>query len=135
VVVWTALSWGAGPGLMTGAVAGLAQDALSGGILGVGGLSKTVVGFVVGVLGSQFIMTHAFPRFLVFFGATVLQAACFLGLYAGLQSRQFGSPYTVVMINGLANGIVGLLVFRVIESLPGALERRHRTSLRNRWVE
>ncbi|HEY8549588.1 MAG TPA: rod shape-determining protein MreD, partial [Vicinamibacterales bacterium] len=45
VVVWTALQFGPAAGLLAGSAAGLAQDALSGGIIGVGGIGKTLVGF------------------------------------------------------------------------------------------
>jgi rod shape-determining protein MreD len=136
VVVFTALSWGPVAGLLTGSITGLAQDALSGGIVGVGGLAKTVVGFVTGVAGTQFIVAHTLPRFLMFAGATALHAACFLGLYAALQQRPFGSPYAAVATQALSNGLLGLLVYRVAESFPGALERRRarRSSLGNRWV-
>ena len=58
-VVYVALAFGAVTGLLAGTAGGLAQDALAGGIVGVGGLSKTVVGFLVGVLGAQFIVVAA----------------------------------------------------------------------------
>ena len=35
------------------------QDALSSGVIGIGGLAKTVVGFLAGVIGQQFIVTAA----------------------------------------------------------------------------
>ena len=59
VVVYVALTSGSVTGLWTGTVGGIAQDALSGGIVGVGGLAKTIVGFLVGVIGSQFIVVPA----------------------------------------------------------------------------
>ena len=45
VVVYVALSFGPTAGLLSGAAAGLAQDALATGIIGIGGLAKTVVGY------------------------------------------------------------------------------------------
>ena len=44
VVVFAALSGGPVVGLWTGVAAGLAQDLLSGGIVGVSGLAKSLVG-------------------------------------------------------------------------------------------
>jgi rod shape-determining protein MreD len=81
VVVYLALITGPVTGLLLGSAAGLVQDSLSSGIIGVGGLSKTVVGFVAGVLGTQFIVTAPLSRFLVFVLATVLNAGIFMGLY------------------------------------------------------
>ena len=56
---------------------GLAQDAVAGGIVGIGGISKTVVGFLVGVLGAHFIVSQPLTRFVMFVGATVLHELCF----------------------------------------------------------
>ena len=62
VVVYGALSFGAAGGLVIGTLGGLIQDALAGGIIGIGGLAKTVVGFLVGWLGAQFIVSQPLPR-------------------------------------------------------------------------
>ena len=124
VVIYIAISWGANTGLLAGAAAGLAQDALSSGILGIGGLAKTVVGFVIGMAASQFIVVRPLPRFVVFFGATILHAVVFMGLYELLGLRHFGRPYGGVASQGLVNALVGLIAFQVIEFVPGALQRR-----------
>ncbi len=124
VVIYIAISSGAATGLLAGAAAGLAQDALSSGILGIGGLAKTVVGFVIGMLASQFIVVRPLPRFVVFFGATILHAVVFMGLYELLGLRHFGRPYGGVASQGVANALVGLIAFQVIEFVPGALQRR-----------
>jgi rod shape-determining protein MreD len=105
-------------------VAGLAQDALSSGILGIGGLAKTVVGFVIGMVASQFIVVRPLPRFVVFFAATILHATVFMGLYELLGLRHFGKPYGGVASQAVANAIVGLVAFQLIEFVPGALQRR-----------
>src|SRR5207245_2213374 len=96
VVVYVALTSGPVTGLLSGAVAGLAQDALSSGVIGIGGLAKTTVGFLAGIIGTQFIVAQPFPRFVVFLAATILHAALFIGLYVLLDLRQFGSPYAAV---------------------------------------
>ena len=124
VVIYIAISSGAATGLLAGAAAGLAQDALSSGILGIGGLAKTVVGFVIGMLASQFIVVRPLPRFVVFFGATILHAVVFMGLYELLGLRHFGRPFGGVASQGVANALVGLIAFQVIEFVPGALQRR-----------
>ena len=124
VVIYIAISSGASTGLLVGAAAGLAQDALSSGILGIGGLAKTVVGFVMGMAASQFIVVRALPRFLVFFAGTILHAVVFMGLYELLGLRHFDRPYGGVASQGLANAVVGLVAFQVIEFVPGALQRR-----------
>ena len=125
VVVYVALTGGPANGLLTGTFAGLVQDALSGpGVIGIGGLAKTIVGFLAGIIGSQFIVAQSLPRFVVFFGATVLHAVVFMGLYVLLDLRHFGTPYAAVAAQATANAVVGVVAFQLVELLPGAMERR-----------
>jgi rod shape-determining protein MreD len=119
-----ALISGPATGLLTGTFAGIVQDALSHGIIGIGGLAKTIVGFLAGVVGTQFIVANSLPRFVVFFGATVLHAVVFMGLYVLLDVRHFGTPYAAVAGQAAANALVGVVAFQLVELLPGAVERR-----------
>lgn len=132
VVVYVALSWGPVTGLLTGAFAGLVQDALASGVIGIGGLAKTVVGFLAGIVGTQFIVAQPLPRFVVFFSATVLHAVIFMGLYVLLDLRQFGTPYAAVVGQAAANATVGVVAFQLVELLPGAVERRRMQKTRLR---
>jgi rod shape-determining protein MreD len=124
VVVYVAIKSGPVTGLMAGTVAGLIQDALSSGILGIGGLAKTIVGFLAGVLGTQFIVTAPLPRFVLLLLATALHAAIFMGLYTLLNLRQFPSPYPAVVGQAFGNAFVGVVAFQMIEWLPGFVDRR-----------
>jgi rod shape-determining protein MreD len=127
-VVYVALSFGPAAGLLGGTAAGLAQDALSGGILGIGGLAKTIVGFLVGIIGAQFIVSSTLPRFVMFFAASVVHAACFMGIYALLpDARATSVPYGQIALQAVANAVIGLLSFQAVEGLPGLVQRR-RTS-------
>ena len=123
-VVYVALTSGPVAGMLSGTMAGLMQDALSSGVIGIGGLAKTVVGFLAGIVGTQFIVANSLPRFVVFFAATAVHAVLFMGLYILLDLRQFGTPYGAVAGQALGNAIVGIIVFQLVELLPGALERR-----------
>ena len=124
VVVYVALTTGPVTGMLAGSVAGIAQDALSSGTLGIGGLAKTIVGFAAGVIGQQFIVTAAFPRFVMFVAATIVHAALFMGLYVLLGLREFPSPWVAVFGQSVANAVVGMIAFTIIEALPGAMDRR-----------
>jgi rod shape-determining protein MreD len=126
-VVYVALTSGPITGLLAGTVAGLAQDALSSGVLGIGGLAKTLVGYGAGVLGTQFIITAPLPRFVVFVLATIAHAAVFIGLYVVLDLRVFPDPYAAVLGQALGNGFVGVVLAQLIELLPGVAARRRAT--------
>jgi rod shape-determining protein MreD len=123
-VVYVALTTGPVGGMFAGSVAGLIQDALSSGVIGVGGLAKSIVGFLVGAIGQQFIVTAALPRLVMFIGATMVHAAVFMGLYEALDLRAFPEPWKPVTTQALGNALVGIVAFAIIESLPGMMERR-----------
>ena len=131
-VVYVALTSGPVAGLWTGTFAGLAQDAMTTGVIGIGGLAKTLVGFLTGIVGTQFIVAQPVPRFCVFFGATVLHQLVFIGLNTLLDLRHFGSPYAAVAGQAAGNAAVGVVAFQLAEMLPGAVERRRATKGRLR---
>lgn len=123
-VVAVALTTGPVGGMLAGSAAGLVQDALSSGVIGIGGLAKTIVGFLAGAFGQQFIVTAAFPRLVIFVAATGLHGLVFMGLYYLLDLRVFPSPWKPLAAQALGNALVGIVAFGIVESLPGMVERR-----------
>ena len=124
VVVYVALTTGPVSGMLAGSVAGIIQDALSSGVIGIGGLAKSIVGFAAGVIGQQFIVTAALPRFVMFVAASVAHAAVFMGFYVLLGLRTFPSPWAAILSQAAGNAVVGMIAFTIIEGLPGMVERR-----------
>ena len=124
VVVYVALTSGPVTGMLAGSLAGIIQDALSSGVIGIGGLAKCIVGFLAGAIGQQFIVTAALPRLVMFLGATAVHAAMFMGLYVLLGLRSFPAPWAAILSQALGNAAVGMIAFAIIESLPGMVERR-----------
>lgn len=150
VVVFVALVWGPVPGLLAGALGGLVQDSLSAtgvmavsaggaislaeGIVGAGGLAKTIVGFGIGQLGTLVIVAGLVPRLAVFFAASVIHAVVFLGLSMVFNERLMTVPYGAVLAQGLGNAVIGGLAFEFVRAYPGMVERwrarRHRLGRR-----
>ena len=124
VVVYVALTSGPVTGMLAGSAAGIVQDALSSGTVGIGGLANAIVGFGAGVIGQQFIVTAEFPRFVMFIVATLVHSALFMGMYVLLGLKEFPSPWAAVLSQAIGNAVVGIVGFAVIESLPGVMERR-----------
>lgn len=131
-VVGVALTTGPVGGLLAGSIAGLIQDALGTGVIGIGGLAKSVVGFLAGAIGQQFIVTAALPRLVIFVAATLVHSALFMGMYVALTTFEFGSPWKAVTTQALGNALVGIVAFTMIESLPGMAERRRAGRRRRR---
>ena len=123
-VIYLALAFGPGAGLMAGTVGGLVQDALAGGVVGVGGFAKTLVGFVVGILGAQFIVAHALPRLIMFVSGTLMHELCYQALYAIVEARAFRVHWSAALIQAAVNGLVGVVAFAVVDNGPGLLQRR-----------
>lgn len=123
-VVYLALAYGAAPGMLAGAAGGLAQDVLAGGIIGIGGLTKTLVGFLVGVLGAQFIVSNTLPRLLMFIAATFMHDLLFEALQALVAGRGFGPHYGALLLQALVNAVVGVSAFWIVERGPDVAARR-----------
>lgn len=123
-VVYLALAFGAVTGLLAGTIGGLAQDAFAGGIVGIGGMTKTIIGFVVGVLGAQFNLSTTVPRLVMFVAATFVHEVMFTGLHALIGGRPFVLHYSTTLIQALVNGLVGVTVFFLVERGPDAVQRR-----------
>lgn len=131
VVVYVALGSGPVAGMLTGSVAGITQDALSIGVIGIGGLAKSIVGFAVGVIGRQFIVAAALPRLVILLGAAVAHAGVFMGSYVLLGLGSFPSPWSAMAGQALVNTVVGVIAFTAIEIFPMAVGRK-RLSKRTR---
>jgi rod shape-determining protein MreD len=136
-VVFAGLQWGPPAGLLAGTLGGMLQDLLSGQIVGVSGLAKTIVGFGAGVIGSQFVLTRAYARSIIVVGSSLVHRVLMLGL-TGLIAQQ----WPVVSWGALAaetglNMLAGLLVFQAAAGLPGMMARQRagrRSSLsRRQW--
>jgi len=117
-VVAVALRHGRVAGLVSGTLAGLVQDALGGGILGLSGLGKSIAGYLTGFIATQFIVNQATPRGLIFAGATLVNAACFIGLSVLLGLRHYDHPFFDAGIQAVVNAALGVLLFASMEFAP-----------------
>ena len=134
-VILAALSGGSIVGLWTGTVGGLFQDVLSGGIVGVSGLAKSIVGVLVGVVVAKFVVSTIWHRAVILVLATITHALCFFGVYAFLES--VGPIFLVggILAQAITNAIVGIAAVALINLVPTVIERGpfRRASLSRRW--
>jgi rod shape-determining protein MreD len=133
-VVYLALAYGPVTGLLAGTIGGLAQDALGGGIVGIGGIAKTLIGFFVGVLSAQFNLSTTVPRLVMFVAATFVHELVFEALQAIAGGRHFSLKLSAVLLQALVNGLIGVTAFLVVENGPSVLANRRmrRASLSKR---
>jgi rod shape-determining protein MreD len=123
-IVYLALAYGPVTGMLAGTAGGLAQDALAGGIIGIGGLTNTLVGFLVGFLGAQFIVAQTLSRFLMFVAATFAHELLFEGLHALIEVRRFVPNYPSTAVQSGLNAVLGVTIFWVVEKGPTVLQNR-----------
>ena len=129
VVVLAALDGGPLTGFLTGAIAGCGQDWLSGGIVGVSGVSKSLIGLAAGAVGTYLYTTGILFQGLAIAVATVAHLGAFVALYALMPQAGPSGSWDVIVMQMLANAAVGLAVLAVVRygpRLPGAEELRRR---------
>ncbi len=127
-VVYAALQWGPVAGMVTGTIGGLLQDMLSTGIVGVGGLTKTLVGCAAGIIGTQFVLVKPRARLIVVAGATVAHRLLLIVFYAVIDSSKptfhwSGVPWTAILAETVINSACAFVAFQATEGLPGAIAR------------
>ena len=118
VVVYYGLTCPPSAAMAMGTGAGLVEDSLVGSILGMNGFKKTLIGYLVGTIGSLFMLNQAVPRFGILFAATVIDPLAEWALSVAM-GRSFVFPGTLPILQlGLGNGVLGLLFFWVAARLP-----------------
>lgn len=123
-VVFAGLQWGPAAGILGGTAGGLLQDVLGGQVAGVGGLAKTVVGFLAGVVGTQFVLTRPQARTIIVAGATVVHRLGLLVLNGLIEQRWPGMAWGAMLAEVGLNTAGAFLAFQAVSSLPGAIERQ-----------
>ncbi len=124
VVVYVSLKAGPTVGMLTGTVAGLMQDSLMTGIVGIGSLGKTLVGYLAGIVGRAFIVTQPVPRFLVFVAATLLEMTVITGLRVVVTPGPASVPAGAIVAQAFGNALVGIVLFQLTEARPRTVDRQ-----------
>jgi rod shape-determining protein MreD len=136
-VVFAALQWGPVAGIVAGTLGGLVQDLLAGQVVGVGGLTKTVVGFFSGAVGTQFLLTKPGARMLIATVASILHRLAMLGLQGLIERHWPTVSWLALGAETAINSLCALVLFQITNALPGVVERQkmsRRSSLsRRQW--
>lgn len=136
-VVFSGLQWGPTAGMSAGTMGGLLQDLLSGEVVGVSGLVKTLVGFVAGVIGTQFVLTRPHARSIIVAAATLVHRILMLAVVGLIEQDWPGVSWKAMLWEIGINTLAGFLLFQATSALPGVMERQRsnrRSSLgRRQW--
>ena len=111
-------------GMLTGYAAGLSGDLASGSgpIIGVGGFSKTIIGFLVATIAVRFSLEGPLVRVVVIGVSSIVNSVLFIGLHnlmdQGLTDET--SPERIAMkvaFEAAANLILGVVLFWLMDKL------------------
>lgn len=129
-------------GMVTGMIAGLGGDAVVGGILGVGGFSKTLIGYLVGVASVRLSLENPLARLAVVAVASAASTVMFVGLYQMLEQEQalphvstwsqFGAT---IGWKTLADTLASIVLFLVLDRLFSEQATARRMAIRKRFYE
>ena len=116
IVVYAALQRDSLKAIFFGTFAGLAIDALSGGLLGSNGFSKTLVAYVVSELARRVYMDNLLLRIPVIAGACLLDDVIYYGLHR-LFGQEPAAPVMVTIAYTLiGTTVVGTAVFLLLDN-------------------
>lgn len=127
-------------GMLTGMIAGLGGDAVGGGILGVGGFSKTLIGYLVGVASVRLSLENPLARLSVVAVASAGNTVLFVGLHQMLEQSlpyvstwaEFGATIGWKMLGDTAASIV---FFLVLDRVFSEQATARRMAIRKRFYE
>ncbi len=120
VVVYAALQRNSIRAIIFGTVAGVATDALSGGLLGANGFSKTLVAYIVSEIARRVYLDNLLLRIPVIAGACFLDDLIYYGMHNLLGQAIEGQMLVTMSYTLLATTIAGTLVYLVLDNLSAA---------------
>ena len=117
VVVYAALQGSSIRSLLYGTFAGIAVDALSGGLLGANGFSKTLVAFVVSELVRRVYLDNLLLRIPVIAGACLLDDLVYYGMHRLLGQEPTAQFITTIAYSLIGTTIAGTIIFLLLNSV------------------
>jgi rod shape-determining protein MreD len=133
-------------GMLGGLAAGLGGDAIYGGILGVGGFSKTLIGYIIAMASVRLSLENALVRVLVVALASIFNTILFIGLYQMLQQSQTPEqalPHTgsledvlrTVGLKTLADVLASIVAFILLDRVFHEQATAKRMAIKRRFYE
>ena len=146
VTVYVALQRAPMLGMATGCASGLAHDALVGGILGVGGFSRTLIGYIVAMVSIKLSVENPLTRLAVVGLASVVHTVLFVGLYQMLRQEHvleqvlphvgsWGEFGATVGWRAMGDALTAAGVFMVLDRVFAEQRAARRMAIKRRFYE
>lgn len=146
ITVYIALQRSPMLGMATGCAAGLGSDAISGGILGVGGFSRTLIGYSVAMVSIKLALENPLMRLAIAGLASVVNTVLFVGLHQMLRQEQVleqALPHAgswaefgkTVGLKALGDTLAAVGVFLVLDRVFAEQRAARRMAIKRRFYE
>lgn len=117
IVVYAALQRNSIKAILFGTISGLAVDALSGGLLGANGFSKTLIAYIVSEIARRVYMDNLLLRIPVIAGACLLNNLVYYGLHRLLGQPPAGQVLVIMAYSLIGTTIAGTVVYLILDSV------------------
>ncbi len=117
IVVYAALQRNSIRAIIFGTVSGITIDALSGGLLGASGFSKTLVAYVVSEMARRVYLDNLLLRIPVIAGACILDDAIYYGLHRLFGQPPVGDVLVTAAYSLIGTTVAGTLIYLLLQNL------------------
>lgn len=115
IIVYAALQRNSINAIFLGTFAGIAVDALSGGLLGASGFSKTLVAYLVSELARRVYLDNLLLRIPVIAGACLLDDLIFYWMNTLFGREPAGQAFIVISYSLIGTTIAGTMVYLMLD--------------------
>lgn len=117
IIVYASLQRNSIRGIVFATIAGVAVDALSGGLLGANGFTKTVVAYIISEIARRVYLDNLILRIPVIAGAVVLNSAIYYGLHRLFGQPPAGDVLVISAYSLIGTTIAGTLVYMLLQTM------------------
>src|SRR5437867_12759822 len=111
IVVYAALQRNSLRAILFGTFSGLAVDALSGGLLGANGFSKTLVAYIVSEIARRVYMDNLLLRIPVIAGACLVSELVYYGMHRIFGIAPAADPVLTISYTLIGTTIAGTIIY------------------------
>jgi len=115
IVVYAALQRDSLKAIFFGAFSGIAVDALSGGLLGSNGFSKTLIAYAVSELARRVYLDNLLLRIPVIAGACLLDDLIYYGLHRLFGQEPSGQVLVIISYTLIGTTIAGTIIYIILD--------------------
>ena len=133
IIVYAALQRNTIKALLFGTISGIMVDALSGGLLGANGFSKTLVAFVVSELARRVYLDNLLLQIPVIAGACLLDDFVYYGMHRLLGQEPSAPVLVTIAYTLIGTTIAGTIIYLILGNISvDSLTRRRQDSFSSR---